>query len=81
LNPSETSSHQQALDLLSAGDWDAAHQIVQDETDALACLIHAHLHKIEGDLANAGYWYQQAGESLAELSVRDEFAELQRRLS
>lgn len=52
----------QALDLAVAGSWDAAHTIVQrDEADPTAAWIHAVLHKIEGDLGNARYWYRRAG--------------------
>ena len=51
----------QAIDLALAGDWDAAHQLVQQyEGDATAAWIHAVLHKIEGDPGNAGYWYRRA---------------------
>ena len=43
-----------AVDLALAGDWDAAHKIVQeDEDDATSCWIHAVLHKIEGDAGNS----------------------------
>jgi len=53
----------QAVELALAGKWDAAHQIVQQyEDDATAAWIHAVLHKIEGDLANARYWYRRAGQ-------------------
>ena len=51
-----------ALDLAEAGAWDEAHAIVQrDESDPTAAWIHAVLHKIEGDLGNARYWYRRAG--------------------
>jgi hypothetical protein len=51
----------QAVELALAGKWDAAHQLVQQhEDDATAAWIHAVLHKIEGDLGNARYWYQRA---------------------
>jgi hypothetical protein len=51
-----------AIELASAGDWDAAHQLVQqNEGDAMAAWIHAVLHKMEGDLSNSGYWYRLAG--------------------
>jgi hypothetical protein len=51
----------QACDLALAGDWDAAHQIVQaDAAGDTANWIHAVLHRIEGDLGNATYWYQRA---------------------
>ena len=54
-------THQQALQLIQNGEWDAAHQLVQPyEDDATAAWIHAVLHKTEGDLGNARYWYRRA---------------------
>lgn len=51
-----------AVELALAGDWDGAHRLVQaHEDDATANWIHAVLHKIEGDEANARYWYRRAG--------------------
>jgi hypothetical protein len=51
-----------ALWLEYHGDWPAAHEIAQDdETDPVACWLHAYLHRREGDLANANYWYRRAG--------------------
>ena len=51
-----------AVELALAGEWDAAHNLVQQyEDDANAAWIHAVLHKIEGDLGNARYWYRRAG--------------------
>jgi hypothetical protein len=51
----------QAIELALAGKWDAAHNLVQQyEDDTTAAWIHAVLHKIEGDLGNARYWYQRA---------------------
>jgi hypothetical protein len=59
-----------ATELALNGDWDAAHGIVQaHEDDAIACWIHAVLHKIEGDSSNSRYWYartSQAFETYAE---------------
>ena len=52
----------QAIDFAAAGQWDAAHRIVQQyDTDPVASWIHAVLHKIEGDLDNSRYWYRRAG--------------------
>jgi hypothetical protein len=42
------------------GDWTAAHQVAQDINDSTGAWIHAYLHRKEGDLANAGYWYRRA---------------------
>ena len=39
------------------GEWDRAHVIVQEYGDAMACWIHAVLHKMEPDEANSRYWY------------------------
>jgi hypothetical protein len=47
------------------GGWDAAHKLVQDEATADAAWVHAYLHRVEGDLGNAGYWYRQAGKPVA----------------
>jgi len=46
---------------LQAGDWQAAHEIVQrDEESPLACWAHGIVHIMEGDLPNARYWYREA---------------------
>ena len=51
-----------AIELALAGQWDGAHEVVQQyEDDATASWIHAVLHKMEGDPANSGYWYRRAG--------------------
>ena len=51
-----------AIELALAGQWDAAHGIVQQyESDSTAAWIHAVLHKIEGDSGNSHYWYRRAG--------------------
>lgn len=42
------------------GDWTRAHEIVQELEDRRAALVHAYLHRREGDLSNARYWYRQA---------------------
>ena len=54
-----------ALWWAAKGQWDQAHKIVQDESGANAAWVHAYLHRVEGDLGNAGYWYRQAGQPVA----------------
>jgi hypothetical protein len=49
------------LDLLEAGDWQAAHEIVQKESSTLAAWLHGIVHILEGDLDNARGWYRRAG--------------------
>ena len=44
------------------GDWNAAHELAQAQEDAQGAWVHAWVHRIEGDLGNADYWYQRAGQ-------------------
>jgi hypothetical protein len=50
-----------AADLLAAGDWQAAHAILQEDSSPLAAWMHGIVHLLEGDTSNARYWYAQAG--------------------
>lgn len=56
--------------------WDAAHELAQAQDDAEGAWVHAWLHRIEGDLANAGYWYQRAGRRPRSDATRDEGLEI-----
>jgi hypothetical protein len=49
-----------ALELLTEGAWQRAHEIVQREESALAAWLHGIVHTLEGDLDNARYWYRKA---------------------
>ncbi len=62
-----------ALWWAAKGDWDAAHRIVQDESTHEAAWVHAYLHRVEGDLSNAGYWYRQAGQPVAKDALEVEW--------
>ena len=60
----------QALWWLRKGNWDAAHKVVQSHADNADCnWVHAHLHRQEGDLNNAGGWYRRAGKPMPESAV------------
>jgi len=55
----------QALWHDARGDWEGAHAAAQqDEQDPECSWVHAYLHRKEGDLGNAGYWYARAGRSM-----------------
>jgi hypothetical protein len=54
-----------ALWWAAKGDWDKAHGIVMKEETRDAAWVHAYLHRVEGDLDNAGYWYRQARRAAA----------------
>lgn len=58
------------------GDWHAAHHIAQDIDDETGAWIHAYLHRREGDLANAGYWYRRARRPPADGPLDREWQEL-----
>ena len=49
-----------AIDLLAAGDWQAAHTIVQQQKSTLGSWLHGIVHLLEGDLDNARGWYRRA---------------------
>lgn len=51
----------QALWHEAKGDWNRAHAIVQGLRGKNAAAVHAYLHRREGDLSNADYWYERAG--------------------
>lgn len=71
-------AHRQAIDRLREGDWQAAHVIVQDLEDPLACRIHALCHRMEGDMVNARYWYRQAKVSFpGTLTIQEELDALE----
>ncbi|TVR44076.1 MAG: hypothetical protein EA402_08200 [Planctomycetota bacterium] len=68
----------EAIDLTAAGDWDGAHQLVMPERSPAACWLHAILHRMEGDLANADYWYGLAGRRRPSVSTDEELEHLRR---
>jgi len=65
-----------ALWWAARGNWDQAHKIAQDEASADGALVHAYLHRVEGDLGNAGYWYRQAGKPVATGSLEAEWEQI-----
>jgi hypothetical protein len=58
-----------ALWWAAKGHWDEAHKIVQDQATADSAWVHAYLHRVEGDIGNAGYWYRQAGKPIGSGSL------------
>ncbi|MEP7322998.1 MAG: hypothetical protein ABI761_13830 [Saprospiraceae bacterium] len=58
------------------GNWDKAHSSIQDLEDPMAQQIHAYLHRKEGDLWNAGYWYDKIGMKTPVISLDQEWNEI-----
>jgi hypothetical protein len=78
--PPPLSVELQALWWLHKPNWDRAHELVQDVETKAAAHVHAHLHRVEGDLENAGYWYKRAGESVSDAPLAAECEALTKRL-
>lgn len=57
-------------------DWEAAHRIVQDDESRDAAWVHAYLHRREGDISNARYWYARAAKSEYRGSLEEEWKEI-----
>lgn len=58
------------------GDWDKAHTLIQHLDDDKAAWIHAYLHRQEGDISNADYWYRRAGKKRPGASLEKEWEEI-----
>ncbi|MBI2734970.1 MAG: hypothetical protein HYX38_00220 [Rhodospirillales bacterium] len=67
----------EALWWLKRGDWDRAHKCVQGHEGEADCdWVHAHLHRQEGDMSNAQYWYRRADKPVSGVSLQDEWSEI-----
>jgi hypothetical protein len=62
------------------GNWSAAHSIAQEIEDETGSWIHAYLHRKEGDLGNAGYWYRRAKQPTANDTLEEEWTRIVSRL-
>lgn len=77
-NTSELDRALQALAADRKGDWDKAHDLAQAANSKDGDWVHAYLHRKEGDIGNAGYWYARAGQPRvgADISLESEWDEL-----
>jgi hypothetical protein len=55
------------------GDWTRAHESAQQDEGPAGSWVHAYLHRKEGDLGNAGYWYRRAGQPPCQSSLDQEW--------
>jgi hypothetical protein len=58
------------------GNWDDAHSVAQDVVNEDGAWVHAYLHRKEGDLSNAAYWYRRAGRPVAGGPLNDEWEQI-----
>jgi hypothetical protein len=76
--PQNSSVYLMALWFEAKGNWDEAHHLIKDISDKNAAWIHAYLHRKEGDIFNAEYWYKRAGKKRPDvnLSLENEWEEI-----
>ena len=55
------------------GDWTRAHEAAQRQEDAAGAWVHAYLHRKEGDLENARYWYRRAAKPATSAPLESEW--------
>jgi len=60
----------------SKGDWHQAHAQVDHLTDQASAWVHAYLHRKEGDIENADYWYGKARQKCPNVSLEEEWGQL-----
>jgi hypothetical protein len=72
----EISDYLKAMWYDGKNNWEVAHTIVQDIETLEAAHIHAYLHRKEGDLGNASYWYQRAHRNFPKSSLQEEWEEI-----
>jgi hypothetical protein len=58
------------------GDWGTAHSIAQASPTVEGSAVHAYLHREEGVLWNADYWYSRAGRKRPEITLEEEWTRL-----
>ena len=74
--PAELSPALRAMWEDAKGNWNAAHSVAQEIDDETGAWIHAYLHRKEGDLANAGYWYRRAKQPVAHDTLDEEWTRI-----
>ena len=71
--PAKLSGYLQSLWYDAKGDWNRSHDIIQNIEDKTAAWIHAYLHRKEGDIGNADYWYRRAGKTRPHVDLKEEW--------
>ncbi|SFE64438.1 hypothetical protein [Thermoflexibacter ruber] len=74
--PSDISELLKALWYDAKGDWHKAHEIAQSQESQQYCLVHAYLHRKEGDEWNAQYWYRRAKRNMPSYSLAEEWEKI-----
>ena len=78
--PSELSMLLKALWYDGKGNWDKAHELAQDVNNHEGAWVHAFLHRKEGDVSNASYWYNRANKKIPSQSLDQEWESISQAL-
>jgi len=74
--PEKIDKNLKALWWDAKGKWEKAHRMVQNINNTTASRVHAYLHRKEGDLSNASFWYTNAGQRMRANSPDEEWDEI-----
>ena len=74
--PEGISPYLKALWYDGKNDWETAHNIIQDIENNNGSWIHAYLHRKEGDIWNADYWYRRANKKRPDVSLEEEWGNI-----
>jgi hypothetical protein len=66
----------QAMWYDAKGNWESAHALAQEENSQEGAWVHAYLHRKEGDLSNATYWYHRANQRLSTKPLEEEWEDI-----
>ena len=58
------------------GDWTRAHESAQQDEGPAGAWVHAYLHRKEGDISNANWWYERAKKAPSNAAFEDEWREI-----
>lgn len=71
--PANLPVYVEALWYDAKGNWDKAHHLIDNLSDKNSCWVHAYLHRKEGDIWNADYWYSMAGKRRPDTTLTEEW--------
>ena len=74
--PKDVGPALRALWHAAKGDWETAHKLAMTDRTEAGSWVHAYLHRVEGDLDNARYWYRNAGRPEATISLQKEWRQI-----
>ncbi len=63
----------QSLWYAGKGDWQTAHGLADSKHGNETNWVHGYLHRAEGNMSNAGYWYRRAGRDVPAVALEAEW--------